>query len=125
MALRVVRPGESEPRTSNQLALVIGPEITTVLPINVMLDGAGTATIPLDFQPLVQPGQQVSLLVGTREIAAEPIEAATGTLSFVVDDAPADDPFLFLRLRVDGVESPIIDRLAVTPVYFNFRVNIT
>jgi Pvc16 N-terminal domain len=125
VALRVVRPGESEPRTSNQLALVVGPEITTVLPINVTRDGAGTATIPLDFKPQAQPGQQVSLLVGTREIAAEPIEAATGTLSFVVDDAPADDPFLFLRLRVDGVDSPIIDRLAATPVYFNFRVNIT
>lgn len=125
LALRVLRPGESQPRTSNQLALVIGPEITTALPIDVPRDGAGTATVALDFHPQARPRQQVSLLLGTREILAPPIEVATGTLSFVVPDAPAGDPFLFLRLRVDGVESPIIDRLAKPPVFFDHRVNIT
>jgi hypothetical protein len=122
VTLRVVRPGETNARTSNQLALVIGPEITTVLPIDVARDGAGSATIPLDFHPQARPGQQVSLLLGTREIVAPPIEAATGTLSFVVPDATAGDPLV--RLRVDGVESPIIDRLATPPIFFNRRVNL-
>jgi hypothetical protein len=123
LALRVIRPDESKPRTSNQLALVMGPEITTVLPIDVARDGAGSVTILLDFHPQAQPGQQVSLLLGTREILAPPIEAATGTLTFVVADAPTGDPLL--RLRIDGVESPIIDHLATPPVFFNHRVNIT
>ena len=66
----------------------------------------------------------MSLLLGTREDSAAPIAAATGTLSFVVEDAPTGDQLL-LRLRVDGVESPIIDRLAKPPVFLDHLVKIT
>lgn len=122
-SLRVVLDGESNLRTSNQLALLIGPEITSPSPFNVMRDGAGTATITVDFHPQARPGQIVSLLLGTREILAGPIAAATGTLSFVVDNASTGDQLL--RLRVDGVESPIIDRLAKPPVFLDRTVHIT
>jgi hypothetical protein len=123
VALRVIRPGDSDPRTSNQLALIIGPEITTPSPLDVARDGAGTATITLDFHPQARPGQSVSLLLGTRETLAGPIGVATGTLAFVVEDAPTGDQLL--RLRVDGVESPIIDRLAKPPVFLDHLVKIT
>lgn len=123
LALRVIRPGESDPRTSNQLGLVIGPEITTPLPTTTARDGDGGATITLDFHPQALPGQQVSLLLGTREIVADPISVATGTLSFVVENAPTGE--ILLRLRVDGVESPIIDRLATPPVFLNNKVTIS
>jgi hypothetical protein len=122
-SLRVVLDGESNLRTSNQLALLIGPEITSPSSFNVTRDGAGTATITVDFHPQARPGQIVSLLLGTREILAGPIAAATGTLSFVVDNAPIGDQLL--RLRVDGVESPIIDRLAKPPVFLDRTVHIT
>ena len=121
-ALRLTLSSEANPRTSNQLALIIGPEITTPLPMNVVRDGNGTATITLSFQPPAQPGQTVSLLLGTQEIIAGPIAAATGTLTFVVDNAPTGDQLL--RLRVDGVESPIIDRLAKPPVFLDRVVHI-
>jgi len=123
VALRVVRPGESEPRVSNQLALIIGPEITPPFPLNVARDADGTATITLDFRPQARPGQIVSLLLGTREILAGPIAAATGTLTFVVDNAPTGDQLL--RLRVDGVESPIVDRLAAPPAFLGNKVTIS
>jgi hypothetical protein len=123
VAYRVVRPDESTPRTSNQLALVIGPDITTPMPMNVARDASGNATITLHFHPQARPGQRVSLLLGTREITADPITATSGTLSFVVTDAPAGEHLL--RLRVDGVESPIIDRLAAPPVFLSNRVTIT
>jgi Pvc16 N-terminal domain len=123
VALRVIRPGDSDSRTSNQLGLIIGPEITTPSPLDVARDGAGTATITLDFHPQARPGQSVSLLLGTRETLAGPIGAATGTLTFVVEDAPTGDQLL--RLRVDGVESPIIDRLAKPPVFLDHLVKIT
>lgn len=123
LAVSVIRPSETQPRTSNQLALVIGPEITTALPITVIRDGAGAATIPLTVQPQIQPGQSVSLVLGTREVRAEPITVATASLSFLVADAPTGD--VLVRLRVDGIESPIIDRLAVPPSFFNYRVTIT
>jgi hypothetical protein len=122
-ALRLTLSGESNPRTSNQLALIVGPEITSASPINVTRDGTGTATIPVDFHPQVRPGQTVSLLLGTREILAGPIAAVTGTLTFTAPNAPTGD--LLLRLRVDGIESPIIDRLAKPPVFLDRVVHIT
>jgi hypothetical protein len=30
-----------------------------------------------------------------------------------------------LRVRVDGIDSPIIDRSAVPPAFYNYRVTIT
>lgn len=123
LAVRVVRPGESKPRTSNQLALAIGPAITTSLPISVVRDGAGAATITLDCQPQIRPGQQVSLLLGMREVLAQPLTVATSTLTFIVAGAPTSDHLA--RLRVDGIESPLIDYPATPPVFFNYRIIIT
>ncbi len=123
LSLRVVRPGETEPRTSNQLAFIIGPEITTASPMSVARDGEGTVVITLDCQPQVRPEQRVSLLLGTREVPAEPFNTATSTLSFVVEAASVGDHLV--RLRVDGIESAIIDRAATPPVFLNHWISIT
>ena len=123
VALQVIRPGESDPRTSNALALVIGPEITTAMPIAVARDGSGVATLALTVQPQIQPGQSASLLLGTREVPIGPVTVATGTLTVPVPDAQAGE--FLLRIRVDGIESPIINRSAVPPAFFNSRVTIT
>ena len=123
LAVRLVRPAESEPRTSNQLALLIGPEITTPLPASVVRDGTGTAILTLNCQPDVRPGQQASLLLGTREVLAQPFSLATGTLTFAVDAAPVGEHLV--RLRVDGIDSPIINRAVTPPVFFNHRITIT
>jgi hypothetical protein len=123
LSMQVIRPDEATPRTSNTLALVIGPEITTALPIAVTRDGSGVATIVLSVQPQIQPGQLVSLLLGTQEIPVEPITAATGTLTVAVADAPTGE--FLLRLRVDGIDSPIINRSAVPPAFYNYRMTIT
>ena len=123
LAMQVIPPGESNPRTSNGLAMVIGPEVTTALPIAVVRDGSGVATIVLSVQPQIQPGQVVSLLLGTQEVPHGAIMMATGTLTFAVAAALTGE--FLLRLRVDGIDSPIIDRSAVPPVFYNYRVTIT
>jgi hypothetical protein len=123
VAIRVVRPGELQPRTSNALALAIGPEIGTPLPTSVARDGTGTATITLTCQPEVRPGQPASLLLGAREVFVEPFSAATSTLTFVVDAAPVGEHLV--RLRVNGIESAIINRTATPPVFLNRRITIT
>lgn len=123
VAVQVIRPGESDPRLSNTLALVIGPEITTPMPMAVVRDGSGSATIVLSVQPQVQPGQSASLLLGTTEVPLAPITVATGTLTVAVPGAAAGE--FLLRVRVDGIDSPIIDRSAVPPVFYNHRVTIT
>ncbi|HQV11912.1 MAG TPA: DUF4255 domain-containing protein [Nitrospira sp.] len=123
LAMQVTPPGESTPRTSNTLALVIGPEITTALPIMVARDGSGVATIVLSVQPQIHPGQSVSLLLGTQDVPHGAITVATGTLTFVLAAAPTGE--FLLRLRVDGIDSPIIDRTALPPAFYNYRVTIT
>jgi len=123
LSMQVIRPGESNPRTSNTLALVIGPEITTALPITVVRDGSGVASIVLSVEPPIQPGQAVSLLLGTQEVPHAAVPVATGTLTFAVAAAPAGE--FLLRLRVDGIDSPIIDRSAAPPTFYNYRVTIT
>lgn len=123
LAIRVIRPGESDPRISNAVALVIGPEITTAMPMAVVRDGSGAATLVLSVQPQIQPGQTVSVLLGTREVPVAPITVATGTLTVAVADAQTGE--FLLRIRVDGIDSPIIDRSAVPPAFYNYRVTIT
>jgi hypothetical protein len=123
LAFRVIRPGEATARVSNQLAVLLGPEITTPMPMNVARDAAGNATIAIDFRPQARAGQKVSLLFGVREIPADPITVSTGSLSFLVTNADAGEHLL--RLRIDGIESSIINRLVTPPVFLNNKVTIT
>lgn len=124
LAVRLVRPGETLPRTSNRLPLAIAPEITTPLPASVARDAQGVAEITVNCRPEVRPGQQASLLLGQQEVAAEPFTTATATLTFRFNDPPVNTPLL-VRLRVDGIDSPIIDRTATPPVFFNRRITVT
>lgn len=132
--LRPAKPGQSietEPRTTNQLPLVIAPEITSALPQNFQSIADGSVTIKLDCQPEVRPEQPVSLLLGEQEINSETLTVASSSLVFQVP-APIAKPIVgkpqLVRLRVDGIESPIIDRSPMPdkpPVFFNHRITIT
>jgi hypothetical protein len=119
---RVTRPGESLPRETNRLAAVLAPEITN-LPQTVARDGGGTVQISIDFTPELRPGQRVSLLLGQREIPPQGFTAPIASLDFVVEDAALGDHLA--RLRIDGVESPIVDRSTAPPTFFDLRVTIT
>ncbi len=123
LGVRVRRAAEPAPRTSNHLPLAIGPTITSELPATVARDENGRATITLTCRPDVRRGQRASLLLGTREVIAEPITTATGTLTFVCEAVSPGDHLV--RLRVDGIESPIVNRAATPPAFFDFRITIT
>jgi hypothetical protein len=123
VALRLVQPDETEPRTSNHLAITLGPEITTPLPATFGRDGEGAATIDLACQPEVRPGQLVSLLLGTAETTAQPRVSGTDTITFIVQQAPLGEHYA--RLRVDGIDSPLIDRQASPPTFLDYRIIIT
>lgn len=121
---RLVRAGETLPRTTNRLPLAIAPRITTAMPFIVARDGDGVAQIDLDCTPQVRVGQRAVLILGEREIVAEPFAAATGALHFRVANAPLNEPLL-ARLRIDDIDSPIVDRSVTPPRYFNHRITIT
>jgi hypothetical protein len=119
---QVVRPSEVVPRQTNRLALVLAPEITG-LPMNVVRDGAETATFNVNFRPALRAGQTVTLVLGTQEFTPQAFVPPTTTLSFVIPHAPLGSHLA--RLRVDGIDSPIIDASADPPVFLNQRITIT
>jgi hypothetical protein len=123
LAVLVQRPGETFRRTTNELTLALAPQITTALPASFARDGNGDATITLTVRPEVQPTQRVALLLGDLEIVAQPRTNQTSTVSFVARSA-APGTYL-VRLRVDGVDSEIVNRAAIPPEFLNQRVTVT
>ncbi len=118
--LSVQRLDESHARTSNQLPLALAPQ--PVLPPFSATRNGSTVTLVLDVAPPIRPGQSVTLILGEHEIAAEPISATASRLTFKLANAPAAGSSLLARLRVDGFESPIVDRTATPPAYLDRRI---
>ncbi len=119
------RPGETIPCETNRLAMTLAPEITG-LPMGVARDGAGAASFTINFRPALRAGQPVVLVLGQREFQPEPFAPAATSLNFVIEDAPVGKHLA--RLRIDGIESPIIDRSPLPdkpPVFFDHRITIT
>jgi hypothetical protein len=122
VAAALVRPGEVDPRWTNSLALVLAPEITN-LPQTVARDGEGTASFSLTFRPRLQAEQSVRLVLGQQEFEPTAFTAPVDTLDFAIPDAPVGEHLA--RLRIDGIDSPIIDRAAMPPVFLDQRIEIT
>jgi hypothetical protein len=121
LRIRVTAPGEAAPRESNLLSLTVLPQLTSATS-PVTPNGQGIATITAQVRPSVRPFQRASLLLGSREIVAEPRTTPTATLTFVVPDA-VPDTYLAV-LRVDGIDSVMVDRAAVPPQFVGTTVVI-
>lgn len=119
-AVHVALTREGAERTTNVLPLALAPTID-VAGIVVDVDG-GTTTLTVPVAPEVWPAQRASLVVGQREAVAEDQPAQTDTLTFVMENL-APDTYL-IRLRVDGVESVLVDR-SVTPPAFLTSQQVT
>jgi hypothetical protein len=101
-------------RSSNVAALALAPKITTAFPINVKI-AKGNARIVLNVSPEVRPDQRVILLLGEQQIAAEVHAQQTNRLTFVVTGAQAGE--FLIRVRVDGVDSIVVDRSVKPPMF--------
>lgn len=122
---RVSRPGENAPRETNRLAMTIAPKVDG-LPATVARDAGGTASFTIDFSPALRAGQTVGLVLGQQEFAPEPFTPPVTALDFVIPDAPVADQASghLARLRIDGVDSPIIDPGATPPTFLDQRIKI-
>lgn len=119
---RLIRPGESIARESNRLAFTLAPDITN-LPQNVARDGDGDALVSIDFTPELRAGQRATLLVGQRELEAQSFTPPTASLDFLIENAEVGEHLV--RLRIDGIDSPIVDRTSTPPTFLNQRLTIT
>lgn len=112
VAAIVDRAGD-QARTTNELAFAVAPRLTVT--------AVTPAADPCDFsleaacQPDVWPAQHVSILIGSQAFPADVHPAQTDTLTFCLKDVPSGS--YFVRLRVDGVDSLLIDYTAVPPVF--------
>ncbi len=126
VSAQLMPPDETNERLTNRLALTLAPTIIG-LPMAVVRI-AGTATFTLNFTPALRAGQKAVLILGQQEFLPQPFATTTTTsLDFVIKNAKASPvPGFLARLRIDGIESPIIDRSAKPPAFLNgARINIT
>ncbi len=119
VAVLFQRSSEAFPRTTNELSFSLAPTILD--PGTPTRDTHGDVTFTVTCEPEVRPEQRAALVVGNLEIPAQPHTTQTDTLTFVAK-LPPDD--YFLRLRVDGVESKLVDR-AVEPPAFDLSQKVT
>jgi hypothetical protein len=102
-------------KLTGELPLRVAPLITAGLPVTLTRDGDGGVVVDLECSPLVLPDQSAFLLLSERQVAAEPREEPTGSLRFQVAAAEAGEHLV--RLRVDGVDSHLVDWAATLPVF--------
>jgi hypothetical protein len=123
VAVRLVRPGETTPRETNRVALTIVPRMTN-LPLVVARAPDGSASFTVEFTPALRAGQRAVLVLGSAEHEPQGGAASPAMeLSFVVADAPEGTHLA--RLRIDDVESPIIDRSTEPPTFLDRTVRFT
>ncbi|MEV5726134.1 DUF4255 domain-containing protein [Streptomyces pharetrae] len=109
-AVVVLTAPDGSERTTGPRHLHIAPRITSDLPLSAARDRSGGVTLTVECAPAVRPGQRAELLVADLPVPAEPFARATRKLKFRVTGArPGRYP---LRLRVDGVDSPLTDERA-------------
>jgi hypothetical protein len=107
----VKRAGQPD-RSTNVLPVALAPRITSIS-VGV---ASGVATLTVSCSPKAWKGQQVRLVIGERELSAQPFASPkTETLTFAASGLPAGaQP---LRLRVDAVESILVDRAGPVPAF--------
>ncbi|HWY03793.1 MAG TPA: DUF4255 domain-containing protein [Candidatus Acidoferrum sp.] len=107
-------PSGPDTLSTNSLPFTISPNISTWAP-GVIPSGNVTLTVPCS--PFLRPGQQVFLIIGDQQAAAHPFTTATNSPSFTYPALQPTGGLVPARLRVDGIDSPIIDMTKTPPVF--------
>lgn len=123
VAAVVSQTGEPD-RTTNELSFSLAPRIlnTSFSSPSPELAEKCDMMLTITTSPHVWPEQRVAALLGYHEIPAQPHPAQTNTLDFCLKDVTVGD--YFLRLRIDGVDSLLVDR-SVTPPVFDESQKVT
>jgi len=118
--LQLVHGADPLPRLTNLVPLSIAPEVTFTTPVNLAADHS--LTLSPVCKPALRPDQRVSLMLGGREVLANPFAAPTTTPTFVFK---ALKPGLYwVRLRVDGVDSQLINYDVSPPVFIGAQLEV-
>lgn len=109
-------PGGTETRSSNSIPLLLAPrlDLSSGKTTATRESPRGRVTIRLALSPAALPGQRISLNCAGQEAIPAPFAAPTNTLEFAF---PAELPggLQRIRLRIDGADSPLVDRSTTPP----------
>lgn len=117
----VLDRGTPQERTTNEVPFALAPRLPAPPEageppsIEAARAGDGTVTVTVRCRPEVLPSQRVTLVVGETEAPAQTHAARTNTLTFNYSQMPAGE--YHVRLRVDGVQSLLVDRAASPPAF--------
>lgn len=104
--------GGGSPRPSNRIGFSVAPSFVVTL-ISRAANPPQLVNITLTVTPPLRPGQSTVLAVASGMFAGPAVTATTSELTFEnLDLSPGPAA---MRLRVDGIESPWIDRAATPP----------
>ncbi len=109
-------------QSTNELPLSLAPRITGIAP-NPAVYGGGDITLTVDSQPNIREVQRLRLLLGAHEVLAEEFVGSAVSVDFTLRQTQLPAGTYFARLRVDGVDSEVIDRTA-DPLAFNTTVQV-
>jgi hypothetical protein len=127
VALLITRTlnGKTETRSTNELAFALAPKIAIVNPVSHKVsDGKFVLTVTSD--PAVAPEQRVSLLFAAQEVAPDTRAAITDPFKFSITPTAAMIGANPIRLRVDGVDSMVVDYTKRPPEFLaDQKVDIT
>ena len=85
---------------------------------------ANVLSVQIGSQPEARVGQRVTLLMDTREAAAGPFPPHPQTLEFTFADAPPASATPLLRLKIDGIESIVVNRGTRPPEFLDHRITL-
>jgi hypothetical protein len=108
----IVRVAGEDDRHTNQIPVLLAPRLDSVAAAAAGSD----VTVTVDVSPPVRRTQRVRLIVGNRELAPDAMAGESAqTLTFTSDAFASGSQWT--RLRVDGVDSILVDRTASPPVF--------
>ena len=109
---------------TNGLPLAIAPRISPAWAPGVLASGSAvTVTVPC--APYLRPGQQASLLIGDQQAPADAFTTPTNSPAFTFPILLPTGGIVPVRIRVDGIDSPIIDMTQSPPVFTGPSVQVT
>ncbi|HVO10136.1 MAG TPA: DUF4255 domain-containing protein [Vicinamibacteria bacterium] len=113
-------PGGPDAPATGAVPLTLAPRIVQITPAiavggKAKLDPQGGLGLTVQFSPQVRPEQRLTLLLGAIAVDAGPRSAPVAQQSFLVPAAPLGRQFV--RLRVDGVDSLVVDYAATPPAF--------
>jgi hypothetical protein len=119
--LSVQVPSPTGPTPTNSLPFAIRPSIDTWAPGAI---AAGNTTLTVPCSPFLRPGQEVFLIIGDQLVGANEFTTSTNSPSFTYANLQPTGGLVRARIRVDGIESRIVDRIATPPSFTGPQVQV-